>query len=255
MTPLRELQAAFRRSILDNEDAAVAPLVVADRLAAEQRLQVYRNNTFTSLRAALETTFPVVCRLVGDDFFRGAARAFVRQHPPTAPCLGEYGAEFAGFLADFPPARALPYLGDVARLEWALNESHLAAVAVALDPQAIAGLPAADYPALRFVLHPASRLVESRFPIDRIWTANQPGADSDAVIDLATGGCSLLVCRDSRGAGFHRVAPAEFRFVERLALGRCLAEAYEHAAQDQPDFAPAGILHRLLSCGFLAGIA
>lgn len=254
MASLRDLQAAFRRSILDGEDATVAPLVLDAGIAPAQRLQIYRNNTFISLREALETAFPVVRRLVGDDFFRGAARAFVRAHPPAVPCLSEYGAGFAGFLAGFPPASTLAYLPDVARLEWALNEAHCAADAAPLDPQAIAAVPDADRASLRFTLHPAGRLVESRFPIDRIWAANQPEGDAGQVIDLASGGCSLLIGRDERDAGFQRITPAEFVFVDHLARGRTLVEAYEQAAARAPDFAPAGILHRLLSGGFLAGI-
>lgn len=255
MASLRELQTAFRRSVLEGDDGEVAPWLVEAGISPARRLQVYRNNTFVSLREALAATFPVVCRLVGADFFRATARAFVRAHPPTAPCLNEYGAGFAGFLGEFPPAAALPYLSDVARLEWALNETATATDAPALDPQAIAAVPAADHPRLRFALHPATRLVASRFPIDRIWIANQPEGDAGQVIDLASGGCRLLVGRDGSTGAFHRLGPAEFCFVTALAGGATLAVAYDQAAALDPKFVPTAILHRLLSRGFLAGFS
>lgn len=255
MSSLHDLQAAFRASILRGKDAPLVPYVMGSGLQPEQRLQIYRNNTFISLRAALEATFPVVRRLVGDGFFAAAARSFIREHPPTRPCLSEYGGAFPNFLAGYAPARPLSYLPDVARLEWALNEAYFAPDAEALRPETLAAIPAAEYPALRFTLHPSVRLVESRFPIDRVWQANQPDSDGEQLIDLAEGGCRLLVGRAGGDAVFQRISAAEAGVVTALGEGRTLAAAYEAATGHDPAFVPTAILHRLLSAGFLTGFA
>ncbi|MBX6323250.1 MAG: putative DNA-binding domain-containing protein, partial [Rhodospirillaceae bacterium] len=200
MTALRELQAAFRAAILAGEEDALLPLVRPDGLSPRQRLAVYRNNTFMSLADALAANFPVVRRLVGESFFRGAARAFIRERPPRRPCLAEYGDGFADFLAAFPPARALPYLADVARLEWAVGACERAPERPALDPQALGAVPPEERAGLRLRLDEACRLVESPFPIDRIWMANQPERDGEEVIDLGCGGGPPLGGR-GRGGG------------------------------------------------------
>jgi hypothetical protein len=234
MTPLHELQAAFRADILRDE-ANVAALVLGDGLAPAARLQIYRNNSFITLTEALKATFPVVCRLVDERFFSFAAHAFIRAHPPAAPCLAEYGAGFADFLAAFPPAASLAYLPDVARFEWALNAAYHAPDAPPLAPGRIVAVPTERQAALRFVLHPAVQLFESRFPISRIWESNQGGAESEA-IDLDSGGCRLLIYR--AGIEVHYLSPdkGSFAFLSALAGGSTFEGGYTAAAEAEPRF-------------------
>src|SRR5262245_48093331 len=118
MPSLRELQQDFSRALLGGSDQAIAASVRGDRLDPRQRVQIYRNHLRISLREALAATFPVIRRLVGEDYFAAVARAFVERHPPRSPVLAEYGADLPAFLAEAPNAPA--YLPDVARLEWAL---------------------------------------------------------------------------------------------------------------------------------------
>ena len=63
-------------------------IVRADGIDFAGRLQVYRNNTFSSLTAALKDSFPVVCQLVDERFFGYAAQEYIRDHPPRAPRSG-----------------------------------------------------------------------------------------------------------------------------------------------------------------------
>src|SRR2546425_12390395 len=123
MPSLRELQHAVRMSLVEREDSVAASYIVDDGLAPERRLSVYRNTFASNLASALRLSYPAVHRLVGDEFFEGAARIFVHERPPASAYLDEYGAEFAEFLARFPPAASLAYLADVARLEWAANRA------------------------------------------------------------------------------------------------------------------------------------
>src|SRR2546425_8674290 len=83
MSSLRELQAGFRAALLAGDERGVAPDVVDDGVNASARLAVYRHHVRTSLTAALEATFPVVCRLVDWRFFGWLADCYVRAHPPA----------------------------------------------------------------------------------------------------------------------------------------------------------------------------
>src|SRR5215510_15471186 len=122
MPSLRDVQARFAEGLL-GDDGAIADLVAGDGLDPRARLAVYRHHVLTTLTAALEAAFPVVCRLVDPRFFAYAADAFVRQHPPAGPCLDEYGGAFADFLAAFEACTHLSWLPDVARLEWAIHRA------------------------------------------------------------------------------------------------------------------------------------
>jgi hypothetical protein len=236
MLPLRELQAAVGAGILGDAPEALRGVVREDGLAFDRRLQVYRNNSFISLTEVLKATFPVVCRLVDEQFFRYAADAFIRACPPRAPCLSEYGGDFADFLAGFAPAQRVAYLPDVARLEWAINEAYFADDAPSLEPARIAALPQERYGALGFLLHPSCRLVASAYPVDRIWQAHQPDGDLDTPIDLAAGGCRLLVQRRGLDVQMTALDATGHAFLGALSEGRSLQGAYETAAASDGAF-------------------
>lgn len=230
MLPLRELQGALAASVLRGMDAPLAPVVRADGIDFAGRLQVYRNNTFSSLTAALKDSFPVVCQLVDERFFGYAVQEYILAHPPRAPRLAEYGGDFGEFLVGFEPVRHLAYLPDVARLEWAVNAAYHAADAPKLDPARIAAVPQDRYAQLTFVVHPSGQLFASTFPIDRIWQAHQPGGDLDTKIDLSSGGCRLLIDRHDQDIRFLTLDAAGFALAAALCAGAPLQEAYEKAA-------------------------
>lgn len=255
MSSLRELQAAIADTVLHGTAGRLPTLIRADGLGADRRLQVYRNNTFGSLTAALKDTFPVVCRLVDERFFAYAAHEYIRARPPAAPRLAEYGGDFADFLARFEPVGHLRYLPDVARLEWAVNAAYHAADAPRLDPARIAALPQERYAALRFVAHPSCRLFASALPVDRIWQAHQPGGDLEAPIDLASGGCRLLIDRNDGDIRFLALDAAGFGFLQALFAGSALQDAYETAAAASAAFDLIAALGTHLARGTFAEIA
>ncbi len=125
---LRDLQARFLAALYDGDDAAAAELVEGAGLEADARLRIYRNNSLLNHTGALRDSFPATLALVGEDFFESAAMRFRRAHPSASGNLQDFGADFPSFLETLPGAGALPYLGDVARLEWLRQ-------AVALTPQ------------------------------------------------------------------------------------------------------------------------
>lgn len=136
-----------------------------------ERLAIHRNNWHTNLCQALRLSYPVVERLVGREFFDYCGVNFIEGWPSHSANLDDYGREFPVFLSSFPPASTLPYLGDVAALEAAIE-----AISAAED--------------VRMQLR-----VDSQFPILSIWQSNQPGAE-DVCIDLDAGSDRLLVRRE-----------------------------------------------------------
>ena len=173
MLALPDLQDAFRDALLDGKARRLLREIENRRIGAAGALAIYRNHVRISLTAALRTTFPVVCKLVDERFFAFAAHAYIQAQPPSAPCLAEYGSGFPDFLAGFAPCRGLPYLADVARLEWALNLAQIAPHASTLDRAALAALAPETLPRVVFAFAPSIRLLASSYAIDRIWFANQ----------------------------------------------------------------------------------
>src|ERR1700752_4577630 len=121
MSLLLELQMRLRRAVLGDDTAEIVAAILGDGLDPAARVGIYRHHAFATLGDALQSTFPVVCRLVDKRFFAYAAHEYLRQHPTPWRFLVESGDDFADFLAGFRPCKDLPYLPDVASFEWALN--------------------------------------------------------------------------------------------------------------------------------------
>jgi len=247
MPSLAELQRDFSGALLD-PDRPVPAAVAASTGVVARRFDVYRNNVVVGLVEALSVTYPAVARLVGDEFFRGAAGVFVRRAPPRSPLLFDYGGGFADFLDGFEPARSVPYLGDVARLEWAWNEAYHAADAPTLDPAALAAIPPDRLAELCIKMHPATRLVPSRYPIVTLVAANRGPAMADAV-RLPEGGEDALVCRRGIEVGLHLLPTGGMVFLAALAAGRPLGLAAEEATAAAVDFDLGATLTCLLHSG------
>lgn len=163
---------------------------------AAQRLEVYRNTIAGTLARALRLAFPTVERLVGAEFFAGAAQVFARADPPASADLNAYGSGFPAFLQDFAPCAGLPYLPDVARLDQAVSRALHAEDAAALDPGELARIDPDRVGALRFRCHPSVSLLRSEFPVDAIWAAVLAQDEAAmAAIDLQGGPVHLLVER------------------------------------------------------------
>lgn len=223
---LRDVQRAIRASLVGLDEGAAARFVVADGLTPERRLAVYRHTFESTLANALRLAYPAVHKLVGADFFEGAATVFAREHPPRASCLDLYGDDFADFLAAFSPAASLPYLPDVARLEWAVNRALHAPDAEALDPNRLAAIDPGLHERIRFVVEPSVSVLRTEYPADAIWRAVLAQDDAAlAAVDLADGSVQLLVQRLASGVEVVRIDASALRVTTALIEGQTLGDA------------------------------
>lgn len=230
MPSLLELQEAFGSALLFEETAAIEPFVRANGLEPAARLRIYRNNARENFLATLQAAYPVLERLVGTEYFRQMGLQYMQRHPSPSGNLHHVGARLAGFLALRFEGTEYAYLAEVARLEWACQEVLVAADHEPLDLARLGAVPSESYARLVFRLHPAVRLVASRFPVMRIWSANQPGSDASERIDLASGGERTLVRRGSETVELRQLEAAEFAFLEGIARGEPLGAIADNAA-------------------------
>ncbi|MGR2681231.1 HvfC/BufC family peptide modification chaperone [Chromobacterium haemolyticum] len=136
-------------------------------------LAVYRNNYRVGLIDTLAFIYPVCLQLVGGDFFTGLARVFIGGHPSLSGNLHLYGAAFGDFVAGFEHARELPYLADVARLEWRVHRAYYAADAAPADSAALAAFPQQRWGELKLRPLPDVAALLSPWPAASIWLAHQ----------------------------------------------------------------------------------
>ena len=223
-----DLQEQFAAALRDPERAPPAGCIGPDGARDPKRFAVYRNNVFAGLIDALAESYPAVRRLLGVECFEETARRYAAQHLPRSPVLLEYGEQFPQFLEQLAPLAALPYLADVARIERAWLEAYHAPEAPALDPGALAGIPAHRAADLCFTLHPSVRLVRSRGAAVTIWRLNvapPPWASlpPDPIAE------SALLARPAAEVEVVCLTPGAAEFLAALAGGLTLGEASERA--------------------------
>jgi hypothetical protein len=258
MPTLLELQATMREELLTARPQRVSRLsaVISDReLPAESRLQIHRNHVMSSLSEALSGIYAAVRAVVGDAFFGSLTPHFIEAHPPVEPMLFRFGACFPDFLAGFGPVQSLPYLPDLARLEWAMHDSFHAADCVLLSPDELGAVPEFALADLRLSLHSTARLVASRWPVDRIWLAARPDGDVDAGdIDLASEGARVFVLRQDGDVRFWPVSAGEWELLSAIAAGHELSRSAAIVALTEPNFDLGAALATHLERGSFASI-
>lgn len=249
------LQSAFAAALLDPQRPCPPELKTWNGSDPAARLAVYRNNVTASLVDALGDTFPVVRQLVGEAFFRAMARTFVRSTPPRSPILAHYGADFPAFIAGFAPAAGLPYLADVARLEFLRVRACHAADAPVADAAALAALlgEPARLGGLRLVLQPALALLRSPFAVVSLWAAHQSALDI-AGVDPGRAE-NALVLRHGLEVEVIGLAAGEAAFVARLQEGASLGEAAGEGAAVAADLDIVPALAQLLRAGAISGFS
>jgi len=257
---LHELQSKMARSLLDEfKAAAPAGLVAGEPERAAARFMIHRGNVIESLANALGHTFPAVKALCGESNFRILAATYVRACPPLRPELMAYGGDFPDFVAGHAAAtRDFPFLPDVARLEWAMNEAYFADDAPALAAEALGAVPPERLPALRLALHPAARLVASEHhALHTIWAAASAGAALPDPLTLSgplpeggePHGEAVLVTRTSSSVEAFKLDAGETVFLGAVAAGAPLEKALAEAIAAAPGFDPSAALAAALTRG------
>lgn len=247
---LRETQAAFAAHLAGDVRPQLVASISGESHTALQRLQLHRHHIATSLGAALAATFATVAAVVGPDFFQRLARSYIAGTSPRNPVLSRYGECFPEFVAAKQGVHGLPYLADVARLDWALNVAFHSPLEPSLSAAELAALPEESLPELSTRLPAGSSLIEAAWPLDLIWQASQPGASVDKV-HLAAGSAALVIFRRAEDAAFAVLTSGEAAFAKGISRGDTLAVAARHAAQFTGDFDLAATFGRLLGLGLL----
>jgi hypothetical protein len=153
--------ATFQRAFADALMADGQPAPPFRTLA----FAVYRNSSARGAVEALRAAYPTIDMLVGEEMFTQVALDYRREYPPMGPVLSDYAATFATYLASQPWTCELPYLADVARLDWLWLEAFLAPDATALPRSTTGGT--------RIALHPATRFAWLATPAMTIWLAHR----------------------------------------------------------------------------------
>jgi len=225
------------------------------RLGPAQRLDLYAHMYFARLLDALHEDFPRVAAILGFERFREIARAYLARNPSAHPSLQYLGRHFPEFLnTAVEDIELLPFLADLARLEWTRLEVFDAPDAEPLQMEHLQAIPLDEWPGLRFRLIPACQVLRSTWPVHELWTAGEEAALSALMRPTAT---VVRVWRQ----GF-TVYQASLDAIEQVALDGvqtgepfaaiCAALAPLLPQQEEAALAVGSLLTRWIEDGILA---
>lgn len=247
LSSLAQNQQAFASGLFDPAQApqAIAPL--APHAQLEHRFALYRGNLSASWHKVLAAAYPVIAQLVGEEFFEALSKAYGRAYPSDSGDLNRFGAHFAAFLSSFPHVADLPYLPDMATLEWALHRAHYAPDAPAATAGALAALTPDAFEQCAPGLHPACTPLALSTNVVALWQAHQPGGP-EFPENMAT----PSYCMVTRPGWKTAVTPLPAASCAALAVlqdGGAFGAALDAAFEADDDFDMAGQLQCWLEAG------
>ena len=254
MSRLADIQDRFAALVTeDNVSAAEASEAMFGHdgapVSKADRMSVYRNNYISHMTKSLMETYELITALTGDHFALMMAQDYARAHVPDKGNMNDYGADYADFIADFELARAVPYLPDMARLEWALHAAYHAADDTALSIAALQAVDDGDLDRVRLRFRAAVRLISSDYPVFDIRNmclcdSEQGDGEQDAAghIDLAArGGQNCLIYRTDgpdMTVKIHKLEDDAYAAISAVRDGASLAEMVAMLKEDdaaEPD--------------------
>lgn len=223
---------------------------VLDQAVLNPRFGIYRNNVASALSNGLRVRYPVVEQLVGRDFFNAMSREFIAENKPSSAMLISYGANFPEFVSGFEPAESVPYLADVARLESAWWVSYHAADIAALNKDAFSALAPKAWGETRVRFLPCVTILRFDYSAASIWRAHH---DDDLAMPTHVDDPEFaLILRDGTQVLVHTLTQDMHLFLDALAQGRTLLDAYEVASDNNEQFDVLAALQQLFHLNIIA---
>lgn len=220
--PNASLPASLRHSATGRHEDAAA------------RFAVYRNNVAFGLRQVLRDKFPLLRQLLGEEAFENLAGYYLDAEMPSSPLLSEFGSSLASFLDNFSAFESLAFVGDVARLEWAMQQAYYAEKHEPIDPELLTALAPDDLVNLRVRFAPGLQILNSPWPIFQLWKfLNEDAATPD--LDNF-GSQTVMIYRFNHTPHVALLTPEQHQFLTYLADHRPIGDAMIEADLSLSDF-------------------
>ena len=251
-----EFQSDVSSALANSKVACPAQVRQQDSHSQSRRFNIYRNNRAVSLIDSLKATFPAVHKLVGEAYFSAVARSFIDEHPPVSAVMAEYGANFGEYIRQSPNAQNIPYVADLAALEWARLQSFHAADAASLPLDVLLSkAEPAQYDSLVFTVLPSLFQLSSRWPVGSLWSEiSSPAAQAADQPEMDMNSPEHIVVVRPEYEVFVQVLPESgAMLLEQLKRGDSLQEAVSSVTENDPEFDPGLHLKGLIDLGAFCG--
>lgn len=251
---LAELQKTFIAGLLDKDSHILDIIQPNPKLSALNQFAIYKNSTYAKLQRALTDIYPVCRKLVGDDFFNGMCDRFIQQTPSQSYDLNKYGETLSSFISTFQPAQTVPYLSDIASLEWAWHLTFSAPDTNHFDFEKFAACYATEGENILFSLPRQSTLLVSPYPLHQIWKMNN-GSDDSLIVLEAEQSYHFLIWRKQFDMRIDAISEIDWQLLTWIQSKMSLGQLCKNTAMLYPEITISQKLPEFISHGWITDFA
>ena len=248
MLDLQQWQNEFVQQVVRGEQAgAEFNLSLQD----SARLHIYKNNIYHSQQQALAAQFPIVKQLVGERFFNGCCVEYIKNNTDNSSAMIYTGQLFSNFLQNFPPCSSLPYLSDIAALEWQTQRVRLACEQSAMCVQDFEQIDIERLQHSQVHYISALHLMQSDYGIYDIWAMHQAdAAKQNNSIDINQSQ-QLLITRQQQQMHVLPLSQANYHCLFAWQQGSSILRGIEQTMQQHADFDASAIIQFCIMHGLI----
>lgn len=235
MEKLKQQQQRFMQALTHphEKNTITQEFIPTARLSSKQSLKIYQDSAEGGLFNSLAAAYPVSLRLVGPQCFAQLSRLYWSEHPQRSATQHQYGQHLAHSIETTPLRKSVPYLADVARLEWACFRAAQAPKEKILTLDAMASQSLETQINMSLPLCRDVGLIDSAYPIDKIWQANQK--NKVPVVTLDAGAARLLVRLVGLDVIMTPLSEVQMQFLQWCDCRKTLGEIAEMLSRYQPN--------------------
>lgn len=190
----------------------------APPLSREERLDIYAEAYFERLVEVLEDDYAALKRVLGTDLFRALIVDYLEAHPSRDYSAAALGVKMPEFLQTHELSETLPYLPDLARLEWNVVHAFFAQDSEALSLEGLGSITEEQWLSAAFRLDRSVRLLQSRWNIDAVWKSkDQPVEEEERW---------LVIYRSNYKVRVESLTQVQYKMLEGLSEGLALDQLF-----------------------------
>jgi len=155
---LKQLQIDFLASINAtvelnssvNQNNFTDRLCQQGKITPEQRLSIYQNAYRSRLCSVIDSDFPHLGKLIGDDLYHPLCQAYITAFPSQSPSLNSFCAQLPAFIRRYAPLKGHTIVTELCDFEWQLRTSFDAKDSECLASDYLQSIPSDQWPSLSF---------------------------------------------------------------------------------------------------------
>jgi len=257
MSELRSLQQRLAAEILDaaagrtpRSDDLAKDLRLPAGVDANTRLAVYRDGYPARIVDALRNVYPAIAKICGTGSFAALAQRYIRENDIEAVSLNQIGAQFPTHCERDPLMAELPFLADLAALEWSALCALHCAESPPIDPAVFGAWNMDDWERVVLRFQVSARVMRSRWPIHDLWAArDMPRDEIDIAIEARPQ--DVLIHRRGYEVECRLLHAAEAIALNVLLTAAPLGEAMQSVAEAGADTDVAQMFASWLGAGLI----